>query len=287
MGRSRVAGDDEKGFVIEMLRAGSPAVVAATRPISDRVSGELVREIYSASWQEFTSLPAALKLARIYADKSDMNPVCWSAYVFYGQPKTTLKPRSVDHQPPRAWHQELMRYLASGHEDYRKDTIKKLRSIAPTNITLKDIYERLTQKNSDWGLDTDLVVTNLAQIDFIGALRLRAGISAWRVDTEMARKQRDDNLLLYEIGTGLHISLEIQDAFALVGLARRHFKLFGTIALHEILTILRYTKPLAEAMAEEDPRFSKAAEELARELSKYDDKIIFDVTRVVPDELID
>src|SRR5262249_39872106 len=49
MGRARLAAGNQKGFVMGMLNSGAPGGIAATRPVSDRVSSDIVREIYAAS----------------------------------------------------------------------------------------------------------------------------------------------------------------------------------------------------------------------------------------------
>ena len=291
VGRTRIADGRDKGFVVEMLSAGSPAVVAATRRISDRVNGELVREIYAASFAEDISLPEALRTSRTALNGandntgSGLNPVCWSSFAFYGNPITALKPSSVQPSLP-AWHQLAMRYLASGSDDYREEAIILLNGISSKSSVFKEMIELLTEK-SNWRHIADSLLTKLAHEDFLAALRIRVYLSVKRVEAERTRKKPDKKLILDEIGTGLTIALTLDDAFALVGTARQHCKLVGIVVMDEVLQVLRHAKNLAEDMAIENENFSSVAKELSKELAQYDGKIMMDLTKVIPEHLID
>lgn len=285
MGRSRLAGGGDKGFVVEMLRSGAPGVMAVTRPIADRISGDMVREVYAAS-ADGAALPEALQNARRKLDAEGFNPVCWSAYTFYGRPEAALKPGKKE-EFAFSWHQHLMRFLASGADVHREAALQALKDCAANNETLTAIANWLESDEKCWGEDTDALVANLASHDLLGALRLRAYISAYRVEQELAQKGQHKDYLVEEIGTGLTIALSIHDSFAFVGVARRHYPLMGIVLIDEVMQVLRYAVSLADAMVTQDAKFMPVLKELADELNQLEGKMIIDLSKVLPQHMLD
>lgn len=278
LGQSRLAGDRDKGVVVEFLRAGAPAVIAATRPVSDRASGSMVREIYAAS-DGGTPLGETMRRAHRAADDAGINPVCWSSFLLYGNPRGTLQPIESA-EPSVPWHGLLMRYAATGDSTYLSEAGDAIRSaqLNPSAIeTLQVAISRPLER-----LD-DAVIGEVAQSDLIAGLRLRIFLSAVRIDASLAAggSPRQD-LLLEDVGTGLTLALRLNDDIGVVAMARRHCRLVGTVALHEVLRVLQHASPLASTLARQNPRFAKVAEELDTESALYAGKQIIDFTKVMP-----
>jgi hypothetical protein len=175
-----------------------------------------------------------------------------------------------------------MRFLASDDPAFHESALAGLGE----DPVSTQVAARL--RNSDgWGSEVDALLAALAHLDLVAALRLRMWIAAWRVDAETTQEAPDSDRLLEEIGTGLTLALRLDDAFAFVGLARRHCRLLGTITLDEIRTVLDHACTLAGAMAAEDARFSPVAGELSAESSQFEDKILVDLTKLLPADQID
>jgi len=280
MGRARLAADNEKGFVLEMLNSGAPGVIAATRPVSDSVSGDIVREIYSAS-RNANCVMDAIQEARRSLHAGRMNPVCWSAYIFFGRPEASLKP-GARQGGKLQWHQLLMHFLASGAEIHKTQCLEEVRRVGKEDKTLASV-EALLVENRVGDQEADRTTSALAGSDLLAALRLRSYVAVVRVQAAIDAKKFDQqDSLLSEMGIALSIALRTHDSFALVGAARRHCKMLGIIALNEITRVLSYALTLAGAMAVHDQVFQLTLDELKAESQMYQNNVVMDLTNVLP-----
>jgi hypothetical protein len=126
----------------------------------------------------------------------------------------------------------------------------------------------------------------MAARDLLGALRLRVYLGALRVERALKDKKFEEDYLLREIGSSISIALHIHDSFAFVGAARRHSQLVGVITLEEITKILGHAVRLADAMAAHDSLFKPSFEELTEENQLYEGRVLMDITKVIPQHVL-
>jgi hypothetical protein len=113
IGRSRqLRTGHEQGFATQLLRRGSPAVIAAMYVVPDALTFEVTELLYS--FMSEGTLAAALRATRQALAEDKCHPGAWASFVMFGRPDVCVTAPHAS--KATTWPCAAMRYLATSAE---------------------------------------------------------------------------------------------------------------------------------------------------------------------------
>jgi hypothetical protein len=139
----------EQGFATQLLRRGSPAVVAALYLVPDRFAIEFSEILYSRLSDN--TLSEALRETRQILAEEGCHPAAWASFVAFGQPGVHM---SAPHKSEATtWPSAVFRYLATGtasHRDLARDLLSQDDRLSPAaRADVETDFERLASEDGD------------------------------------------------------------------------------------------------------------------------------------------
>jgi hypothetical protein len=118
LGRVRhVAGGRQRGWALQLLERGSPAVIGALQPVPDSAAIRVARAFYTAARK--MPVGEAMLNARTRLNQAGMHPLLWAAYVLYGDPFAGLAAQAPGSAAAlvSGWPDAATRFLATGRPE--------------------------------------------------------------------------------------------------------------------------------------------------------------------------